>query len=242
MIRAICFDFDGTLAHFDGDFSEYSDELRKELKLEPHHLESFAGLLSKHSRREGAVTLHSALLATFEGLELPIPENLEGVASRAVERYGTGVKLLPGAREVLEFCAARVPLALITNGPEDMQRAGIQNVGVAHFFRTLVISGAADVGVRKPNPRIFHLACERLGVAPEHALMIGDHAEADVRGARAVGMTAIYIAREGPPTVGTREIRLRDGLRDGRVRDLGELERLLHTFPYTNPYTKKAAL
>ncbi len=229
MIRAICFDFDGTLAHFDGDFNRYADELRKELKLEPHHLEPFAGLLSKHSRREGAVTLYSALLAMFEGLELPIPENLEGIVSRAVNRYGMGVKLLPGAREVLEFCAAHVPLALITNGPEDMQRAGIHNVGVAHVFKALVISGAADVGVRKPNPRIFHLACERLNVAPEHALMIGDHAEADIRGARALGMTTVHIAREGPPTLGTREIRLRDDLSDGRVRDLDELELLLHT-------------
>ena len=59
--------------------------------------------------------------------------------------------------------------------------------------------------------------------------MIGDHAEADIRGARALGMTAVHIAREGPPTRGTREIRLRDGLSGGRVRDLGELERLLHT-------------
>ena len=232
MIRALCFDFDGTLAYFEGDFGEYSDKLRAELGLEPHHLEPFAGLLSKHSRREGAVTLYSALLATFEGLELPIPENFEGIVSRAVERYGMGVKLLPRAREVLEFCAARVPLALITNGPEDMQRAGIHNVGIAPYFKTLVISGAADVGVRKPNPRIFHLACERLGVAPEHALMVGDHAEADIRGARGVGMRTVHIEREGPPTVGTREIRLRDGLSGRRVRDLGELERLLHTLLY----------
>ena len=237
MIHAVCFDFDGTLAHFEGDFNVYSSELRMGLGLEPRDTEPFASLLSKNLRKEGAVTLHNALLATFEGLELPIPINLESSASRAVENYGMGVKLLPGAREVLEFCAARVPLALITNGPEDMQRAGICNVGIAHFFKALVISGAADVAVRKPNPRIFHLACERLNVAPEHALMIGDHTEADIRGARALGMTTVHIAREGPPTLGTREIRLRDDPSDGRVRDLGELERLLHTLFYK----KKAA-
>lgn len=229
MIRAICFDFDGTLAHFEGDFSAFSDELRAELCLEPPNTEAFAALLSKNLRKEGAVTLHSALLATFEGLGLPIPINLETVSMGAVERYGAGVKLLPGAREVLEFCAARVPLALITNGPEDMQRAGIHNVGIAHFFKTVIISGAADMGVRKPNPRIFRLACGRLGVSPEHALMIGDHAEADIRGARAVGMQAVHIEREGPPTVGTREIRLKKSVDGARVRGLGELERLLHT-------------
>ena len=228
-ILAVCFDFDGTLANFEGDFEAYSDELRAELRLEPSLLEPFAGLLSRNLRKEGAVTLHSALLATFEGLELPVPVDLEGVVSRAVERYGTGVKLLPGAREVLEFCAARIPLALITNGPEDMQRAGVRNVGIAHYFKTLVISGAADVGVRKPNPRVFRLACERLGVAPEHALMIGDHAEADIRGARAVGMTAVHLEREGPPTLGTREIRLNQGIKGGRVRGVGELEPLLPT-------------
>ena len=217
------------MANFEGDFEAYSDELRVELGLEPSLLEPFAGLLSRNLRKEGTVTLRSGLLATFEGLELPVPADLEGVVSRAVERYGISVKLLPGAREFLEFCAARVPLALITNGPEDMQRAGVRNVGIAHHFKTLVISGAADVAVRKPNPRIFRLACERLGVAPEHALMIGDHMEADIRGARAVGLQTVHIAREGPPTLGAREIRLSRGVKGERVRGVGELEPLLRT-------------
>ncbi len=106
------------------------------------------------------------------------------------------MELLPRAKEVLEFCSERVPCALITNGPENMQRAATQEVGVADYFQTILISGAQEVAVRKPSARIFRLACERLEVSPEEVLMVGDDLKADVRGALNVGMKAVYVGSE----------------------------------------------
>jgi putative hydrolase of the HAD superfamily len=64
------------------------------------------------------------------------------------------------------------------------------------------IVSSAEVGLHKPDPRIFELACERVGVAPHEAVHVGDHHYADVLGASAVGMTPVLIDRQGTPVPG----------------------------------------
>jgi len=73
-----------------------------------------------------------------------------------------------------------------------------------------VVVSSAAVGLHKPDPRIFELACERVGVEPRLCAHVGDHYYADVLGARAVGMTPVLIerygagcAREGVPRIST---------------------------------------
>jgi epoxide hydrolase-like predicted phosphatase len=57
------------------------------------------------------------------------------------------------------------------------------------MFDDIVISG--EVGLRKPEPEIFHLAADRLGLRPEECVFIDD-LELNIDGARALGMTAIH--------------------------------------------------
>lgn len=52
---------------------------------------------------------------------------------------------------------------------------------------------SSSVGLKKPDPRIFHLACERLGVVPEKCLFMGDGGSNELSGARAVGMFPVLI-------------------------------------------------
>jgi putative hydrolase of the HAD superfamily len=58
-----------------------------------------------------------------------------------------------------------------------------------------VVAVSEEVGVRKPRAEIFHATLERLGVAPEEALHVGDRLEADVRGATELGMATVWITR-----------------------------------------------
>ncbi|MDA3935518.1 MAG: HAD-IA family hydrolase [Actinomycetota bacterium] len=78
----------------------------------------------------------------------------------------------------------------------------LDGLGVGGMLDTVVSS--ADVGLHKPDPRIFELACERLDVAPHEAAHVGDHHYADILGADSVGMTPILIDRHGgePPAKG----------------------------------------
>ena len=60
-----------------------------------------------------------------------------------------------------------------------------------------VVIESSKVGYRKPDARIYELACEQLGVEPSEAIFVGDGANDELEGARRVGMHAILIHREG---------------------------------------------
>jgi putative hydrolase of the HAD superfamily len=56
---------------------------------------------------------------------------------------------------------------------------------------------SCDVGVSKPDARIYQIACERLGVEPPECLFVGDGANDELPGAERVGMTAIQLRAPG---------------------------------------------
>lgn len=193
MIKAICFDFDGTLAHFTGDF--FAD-LRKgatELGIPKSLHDEFMQTYLTFDRF--CATSPKAIQSTLSLFQLEPPENFEDYCQRATQRYVSQIELLPGAKEVLEHLHNKnIPLALITNGTQDIQAAAIQQVNIGHYFKTIVISGKH--GIRKPEARIFKIACERLEVVPEHCLMVGDKLDADVEGAKKSGMQAAWMSKE----------------------------------------------
>ena len=85
-------------------------------------------------------------------------------------------------------------LALLTNGAGDVQREKLSRTPFAPYFETIVIS--TEVGVGKPDPRIFEITLSRLGVTKEDATMVGDSLIRDVGGARRAGLRAIWIDRD----------------------------------------------
>jgi HAD superfamily hydrolase (TIGR01549 family) len=123
-----------------------------------------------------------------------------GAAPRLAAHYIAGQRaghpVLPGAVELVRQLAARTPVAVVTNGPPDIQRLKLAQLDIEPYISAVVISG--EVGVGKPDPAIFALALERLGADPTRALMIGDNWERDVQGARAMGMRAVWISGGRP--------------------------------------------
>jgi putative hydrolase of the HAD superfamily len=67
----------------------------------------------------------------------------------------------------------------------------LESVGLRSFFEMVIDSH--QVGIEKPDPRIFAIGAERMGVLPSEAAYVGDIYEIDVRGARAAGMRPILI-------------------------------------------------
>jgi putative hydrolase of the HAD superfamily len=59
------------------------------------------------------------------------------------------------------------------------------------------VAASARIGYDKPHPGIFEWALEQAGVAPSSALHVGDHLDADVAGARGVGIDAVLVDRRG---------------------------------------------
>ncbi|OCJ12774.1 hypothetical protein A6U86_04100 [Rhizobium sp. AC27/96] len=105
--------------------------------------------------------------------------------------YPHFAKLSIGALETLVALRVRgLKTAIISNGHTEVQSAKIEITGLRNNVDLVVIS--EDVGLRKPDPRIFQLTAERLGVTPARCIFVGDNPEADVIGAQASGMTGIF--------------------------------------------------
>ncbi len=93
-------------------------------------------------------------------------------------------------RPVLERLKERYPLGLVSNNFGNLA-AQLAELGLEDLFDVAVDSTL--VGVSKPDPRIFRIALEALGVPPRQAAYVGDHFENDVRGAKAAGMRTIWL-------------------------------------------------
>lgn len=96
----------------------------------------------------------------------------------------------PDMAEVLDTLAPRYRLGLVTNGTSEGQNAKIDSLNLRGRFGAVVVSG--DLGIHKPDPRIFRLCLEALGVAPGRAVFVGDNYENDVLGAQGAGLRAIW--------------------------------------------------
>jgi putative hydrolase of the HAD superfamily len=95
-----------------------------------------------------------------------------------------------------ELRAAGHTLVVVSNWdcslPEWLRPAGI--MGLVDGVVT-----SAEVGAPKPNPRVFERALGVAGVEPEEALHVGEQVDNDVEGARAAGVRAVLLQREGEP-------------------------------------------
>lgn len=99
------------------------------------------------------------------------------------------VRLVPGTIELLEYLKPKYHLHLITNGFQEVQHTKLSGSGLEPYFETLTVS--EEVGVKKPNPEIFHYALRKAGAKAEESLMIGDEMAVDIDGARAAGMDTL---------------------------------------------------
>jgi putative hydrolase of the HAD superfamily len=99
------------------------------------------------------------------------------------------VTFFEGALEALESLSARFLLGVISNG-----NASVQHIGVGHLFQ--FAHSAAEAGVAKPHPAIFHQALDRVGISPQHAVYVGDDPVRDIQGAACAGWRTVWFNPE----------------------------------------------
>ena len=100
------------------------------------------------------------------------------------------VTLFTDALPALAALSARYPVVALSNGNADVHR-----VGIGQFFRGAV--NATQIGVGKPDRRIFTAAAQAAGVPESAVLHVGDDAHLDGAGALAAGMQVAWINRGG---------------------------------------------
>ena len=203
-LRAVLFDLDDTL----------TDRSRSIERLAARFLERFGRDLANCGLDE----LIRAIHAGDRGGYAPREELAAHLQSSLPWRKAPGVESLAGFwRSKFPRCNVErlgvtstlhtlhqrgFKLGVISNGMIDSQNTKLEAMGIRSLFSVVLIS--EEVGIKKPDPRIFQMGLEKLGVDPSEAIFVGDNPLLDVAGATAVGIRAIWLncrEVEPPPDV-----------------------------------------
>lgn len=206
MLKAVLFDLDDTLydhqhgsrraltalyerhACFQQQPFEALERQHSEL-LEHYHLGVLRGELTLDQAR---FTRFSDLLAHYDADAVSVDDLL--VLYR--QTYLASEQVIPGAVALLErLRGVGLKTGLITNNVTVEQLGKLKRLGLEALFDVVVISESA--GFAKPDPRIFALALAQLGCTADEVIMVGDSWSADVQGAHAAGIRAIWLNRSG---------------------------------------------
>ena len=129
-----------------------------------------------HERSNLAANLTSAYMALVRAVTAAPPE-----WSAAVRRIG-----------------GRFRLGLVSNFDDAATgRAVLSDTGVAHLFEAVIIS--AEVGMRKPNPKIYERVLDAMKLRPEEVLFVGDTPREDVAGPKRARMRVAWVNRRRGP-------------------------------------------
>lgn len=199
VIRAVLFDLDDTLWPIVPVIKRAENLLHDWLRANAPTVAQRVSIESMRARRQELMAAdpvyqldlrmlrHAVLTEAFmnAGEDVAMVDEAMEVFSRARNEVTPFEDVLP----TLDSLRGRVALGSISNGVADLHV-----IGMAHYFQASV--AACRFGRAKPDPAIFHAACDSLGVAPQEALYVGDDPLLDVEGAQKAGLRAAWINRQ----------------------------------------------
>ncbi len=185
-VEAVLFDLDGTLIDTAPDMGGALNRLLLEEGYEPLPLEK----IRPHVSRGG-------LVLTRLGFDGRVAETeIEPLRQRFLQQYRAIVanesRLFDGYESILQALEHRgLPWGIVTNKPEWLTRPLLEQLGLAE--RSAVVIGGDTLAQRKPHPLPLEVAAERIGVACERCVYVGDD-ERDVVAGKAAGMKTLVAA------------------------------------------------
>ncbi len=190
-VKAIFFDFDDTLQSRKGAYRLYCESFLS--KYFPH--------ISEEERLIKLDEMEEHVDGGYKDREVYFPEMIElwqwenhpplqELYDSFNFDFGKHIVMLDGAIDVLKEIKKRgYILGCVTNGVSSLQNIKLDTAGIRDMFDVVVVSG--DIGIYKPDRRIFDEAVRRAGVKNEEALFVGDHPINDIQGALGADMKAV---------------------------------------------------
>jgi putative hydrolase of the HAD superfamily len=182
--RAVVFDFFGTLTRSVQRGPQHA-AIARSLGADP---EAVTGVLDRTFRARACGRYGSAEQAGGR----PRPGAIRAAMPARVDALRADTQLRPEAVSALTAIRSRgVRTALISDCTHELP-AFLPGLPVAPLLDAQIYS--VELGVCKPDPKIYLAACDRLGVGPEDCLYVGDGGSHELTGAAAVGMTPVRLA------------------------------------------------
>lgn len=188
-LDAVLIDLDGTLMDTAPDLASAANAMRADFGLDPLPVERIAAFVGKGAD----VLVHRTLTDDLAGRAAE-EDFLRGKRSFYAHYHRVNGEMaivferVPQALKLLKD--AGLTLACVTNKPREFTLPLLDRVQLAPWFSTVVAGD--DVPEKKPHPALLLAACERLGVSPSHALMIGDSVN-DALASRAAGCPVVLV-------------------------------------------------
>ncbi|TKX74632.1 HAD family hydrolase [Halorubrum sp. GN11_10-6_MGM] len=189
---AVAFDLDDTLCRHDHDVDALYREAFERAGVEPFgEPDALWPLLDgppDPDDRVGYLGAGFARLAARHGRDVDpvaLAEAFEAVADESRVAY------LPGATDALAAAAASGPVGLLTNGPEERQRAKVEALGLGDRVDAIVYAG--DLPRRKPHAAPFERLTAALSVDAQETLYVGNSLAYDVAGAHNAGLRSAWL-------------------------------------------------
>lgn len=192
---AVVFDLIGTLVGFsahrlDGVFSDMASAL--DLPLQEYQRACAAVRTDWEAGRFASVEAHAEHVCRALQRR-PQASRITQAAACYLAFSRAALEPRPGALQTLRQLRDRgLPIGLITNCSSEIPLVW-PDTPLAPLVDAAVFSCEACVRVRKPDPRIYAIACQRLGIAPSACLYVGDGGSGELSGAAAVGMTPLQL-------------------------------------------------
>lgn len=112
-----------------------------------------------------------------------------------LKRLGQLPHLIPGALQLLHYLRDKgYQIGIISNGFHEVQSNKLRSSGIEHFIDVMVLSD--DIGINKPDRRIFDHAIIKANTSAQRSIIIGDNPDTDISGAINAGWHAIYFNRD----------------------------------------------
>ncbi|MDC9722843.1 MAG: YjjG family noncanonical pyrimidine nucleotidase [Urechidicola sp.] len=134
---------------------------------------------------------YGRLKDTFDKIKQPISDDtINKLSEDYIEHLSSFNYLFGGVFEILDYLKPNYQMHIITNGFSEVQNQKLINSKIDSYFKNIITS--EEVGVKKPNPKIFAHALNAVDAQIGESVMIGDNWEADIMGAKSYGMRAIF--------------------------------------------------
>jgi len=204
-IKHIFFDLDHTLWDFETNskrtFSYIFDKNGLDIEFESF-IDAYQPINHQYWKlfRQDKVTKaqlrYGRLKEAFQAIEF---ESNDALIHLLSEEYITYLadhnELFENTIQILDYLQAKYRMHIITNGFEEVQHRKLKNSKLMPYFEEVITS--EKVGVKKPNPMIFQYALDITGAKSDESIMIGDNFEADILGAKNMGMQVIFCKFNG---------------------------------------------
>ncbi|WP_416151819.1 HAD family hydrolase [Salipaludibacillus sp. HK11] len=191
MIKAVLFDFDGTLLDRDASVKVFINKQYERLHKWLSHIpkETYISRFIELDSR-GYVwkdKVYHQLINEFRITGI----TMEDLLNDYIIEFKHSCVPFEGLTNMLENLKKNhFMLGMITNGKGQFQMDNIIVLGIEHYFQTILISEWENM--KKPNSLIFKKALENLNVLPSESIFVGDHPVNDVKAAQQIGMKSIW--------------------------------------------------